>query len=194
MLNRLLAQDDRCTEPLPAASGLDVAMSGTSSVNADTVVISVASWIGRRSVCEANVLGRTEDELTLLSPTPFEKGQFVWLEGALGRSEYVVSECEAESGACRIRLRARQERRRDRRASVSVPAQLDWLDGLSRRRMSAELTNLSERGAQLRVENAAPERGRVTVRFNDRTRQAEVRYSMRSGDVYVVGVEFDTGG
>lgn len=154
------------------------------------VSLSVPSWLGHKVVCSAHVLEQDDDRIVLSAPQGFETGQYVWLERSEDRIQCVVAESRAEAESTRLQLKYRPDRRRARRNQTAVQGELEWLNGLSRVRMPIAVINLTERGAQLRLKRPGPEEGEVVVRFDNREREADVRYHKQSGKNHVVGVEF----
>jgi len=152
--------------------------------------ISVPSWLGCRVVCSADLIEQNDQEIRLRSEHSFEQGQYVWVSRGDERMQCVVEECVADSPMSTLRLKYQPDRRKSPRRAVAMEAEIEWLHGLSRVRIPASFTNLSESGAQLRLQQSGPEQGEVVIRYDSRTREATVRYSMRSGDSHLVGVEF----
>jgi len=189
MLNRILRHLDDA-EPPPAAGPPGASTSNEGLDPVAELKISMPSWLGHKVVCSAELLEQNDTGLEICAPESFEHGQYVWIDRNGERLQCVVEECRTEGDRNTLSLSYRPDRRRATRNVVAIDGELEWLHGLSRVRVAASLTNLSNTGAQLRLNASGPEQGEVIVRYDSVTREAEVRYYMQSGNAHLVGVEF----
>ena len=184
MLPRFLASDRTNLDEEESKTG------SNSGGSPGKVHVALPSWLGRRVVCTATIDQSGGDGVTILAPHRFAKGQFVWLDGAAASGEYVVSVSERVEDRFRMVLRHKRERRRAPRQATSFDGRLRWLDGLATRTAAVRVLNLSRLGAQVRLAEPGPERGQATLTFEDRSRDCDVRYSIPSGEGFLMGVEF----
>lgn len=197
MLNRILHHlDGGVRPPRTPADSPDEPPGGASAhgdapdVERSGVSLSVPSWLGHKVVCSAHVIEQDDDRIVLSAPQGFETGQYVWLEREQDRIQCVVAESKTQADSTRLQLKYRPDRRRLLRKRTAVQGELEWANGLSRVRLPMAVTNLTDRGAQLRLKRPGPEGGEVVVRFDNREREAEVRYCRQAGQDHLVGVEF----
>jgi len=86
--------------------------------------------------------------------------------------------------------RALVNRRRSRRRKLQMRGELEWINGPERIRMAAWVTNVSDRGAQVRVEHPMVQGYRAVLWIDGQPAEAEVRHCGRQGKHYVLGLLF----
>ena len=80
---------------------------------AEVTTLVVAAWIGKKRYCEARVLERTQDGMTVLAAAPLEQGEQVWFnENDSSGGLFVRSAVQEGSG---FRLGLHREKRRSPR-------------------------------------------------------------------------------
>ena len=81
-------------------------------------------------------------------------------------------------------------RRRSPRRDMRMHGELEWINGPERIRMAALVTNVSDRGAQVRVDHPMVQGYRAVLWIDGQPAEAEVRHCGRQGKHYSLGLLF----
>lgn len=154
----------------------------------EVVTLVVAAWIGKKRFCEARVLERGPDRVSVLSAAPLEQGEQVWFAEPQSGGGMFVHEVVQEEAGFRLELRA--EKRHSLRWRVDEPGELEWPNEERTARANIVVVDVSAGGLRLRSNDPMPEEGDVRVKFAGMVRDGEIRYCIPLGGAYAVGVEF----
>jgi|GEM_PF-1505056 len=81
-------------------------------------------------------------------------------------------------------------RRQSNRRGLQMRGELEWINGPERIRMAALVTNVSDRGAQVRVDHPMVQGYRAVLWIDGQPAEAEVRHCGRHGKHYLLGLLF----
>ncbi len=155
---------------------------------APVATLVVAAWIGKRRYCEARILERGPESMTVLAAAPLEQGEQVWFnESDPARGLFVRTAVQQGSG---FRLELHREKRRSPRWRVDEPGELEWSGQEQPCRANVMVVDVSAGGLRLRSTEHVPDEGQVRVKFAGVVRDGEVRYRLPLGGATVAGVEF----
>ena len=193
MLNRILQQLDAGSSAAAAAGVAEPEerIETPVSASANPAKLAVPSWLGQRVVGDVEILEQNERRILVRCEEQIDKGQYVWVQRPHDRVQCVVEECSARNegdGYC-LDLRYEPDRRHGARSGVSTEGELERL-GSTRIQLPVAVTNVSDTGAQVRCEQPAPLDEPVMLRYQERTVEGVVRYCTRTGDAFVLGLEF----
>ncbi|MEZ5362032.1 MAG: PilZ domain-containing protein [Bryobacterales bacterium] len=155
---------------------------------AEVVTLFVAAWVGNRRFCEARVIERGEDSMTILAAAPLEKGEQVWFnESSVGSGLFVSDSSHEDSG---FRIELQRERRRSPRWRVDEHGEMEWRANEKTVRASVVVLDVSAGGLRIRTTDTVPESGEVRIKFAGMVRDGELRYTLPMGEATVAGIEF----
>ncbi len=158
---------------------------------AGAAVLSMASWPGRRVRHQVQLIEKQEDQATVWCPAHVDVGESVWMEEGDRAVKCNVKAFVAAGGGYRLRLSVSDKTRRsDERTLCNTPGDLEWMDGLTRIRCPARITNLTLHGAQVTLSRPAPEIRPVRLQFHGRAAAGVIRYCVQIGASYFAGIEF----
>ena len=155
---------------------------------AEVVTLVVDGWIGKKQFCEARVLERRAESLTVIAAAPLEEGEQIWFTEDDPAGGMFVRSAAQEGGGFRLELQ--RERRRSPRWRVDELGEVEWSDADKVRRVSVVVVDVSAGGLRFRTTEDVPESGEVRVKFAGMVRDGEVRYALPLGGAVIVGVEF----
>lgn len=148
----------------------------------------VAAWLGKKSYCEARVLERNSETITVLSAAPLEQGEQVWFaEADASGGMFVRSSTQEHNG---YRLELEREKRRSPRWRIDEQGEIEWRSAGKTGRANVVVVDVSAGGLRIRTTEPVPELGDVRVKFAGMVRNGEIRYALPLGGATVVGVEF----
>ncbi len=154
----------------------------------DVLTLVVAAWIGKKRYCEARVMERGPDTVTVIAAAPLEQGEQVWFtESAAAGGMFVRTATQEGSG---YRLELEREKRRSPRWRVDEHGEVEWRKDGKPARANAVVVDVSAGGLRIRSVEPLPDSGEVRVKFAGMVRDGEIRYSLPLGSATVVGVEF----
>lgn len=186
MFNALEAEP--ATEPAPRTDARPRLRIEPRRAPAEVTTLVVAAWIGKKRYCEARVLERTPDGMTVLAAAPLEQGEQVWFnENDSSGGLFVHSAVQEGAG---FRLDLHREKRRSPRWRVDEHGELEWPNGDRPGRASVVVVDVSAGGLRLRSLDSIPEDGEVRVKFAGMVRDGEIRYCLPLGGAVIAGIEF----
>lgn len=148
----------------------------------------VAAWIGKKQFCEAAVLERGPDSISVLAAAPLERGEQVWFTENEAAGGMFVRNVVQQGGGFRLDLH--REKRRSPRWRVDEHGELEWPDGDRPGRANVVVVDVSAGGLRLRSMDPIPEEGEVRVKFAGMVRDGELRYGLPLGGATIAGIEF----
>ena len=154
----------------------------------DVITLVVAAWIGKKRYCEARVIERGPDSLTVISAAPLEQGEQIWFnENDAAGGMFVESATQEGAG---YRLQLSRERRRSPRWKVDEPGELEWRAGEKTGRANVVVLDVSAGGLRFRTVDPIPEMCEVRLKFAGMARDGELRYALPLGGATIAGIEF----
>jgi len=183
MLNALEAKP--AIEPAPRTPHLRVE---PRPAKRDVVPLMVAAWTGKKRFCEAVVIERGPDSMSILAAAPLEQGEQVWFTENDAASGMFVHEIIQQGAGFRLDLH--REKRRSPRFRVDEPGELEWPRDHRPGRANVMVLDVSAGGLRLRSKDPIPEEGEVRVKFAGMVRDGEIRYCLPLGGAAVAGIEF----
>ena len=185
MTNALPIQSAAQSAALASNPGLRIEPCREQTERASLVV---AAWIGKKRYCEAQVLERNEDAVTVLAAAPLEEGEQVWFADNDPAGGLFVRTASQEGAGFRMELH--KERRRSPRWRVDEQGELEWPEDGKPGRANVLVVDVSAGGLRIRSEEPIPEEGEVRVKFAGMVRDGEIRYCLPMGGATVAGIEF----
>lgn len=159
--------------------------------SANSAMLSMTAWPGRRVQHQVHLIEKHQDRATVWCPQYVGVGKSVWIEEGAHAVKCSVKAYVAIGDGYRLKLSVSHESRRSReRQPCNTPGDLEWVDGLTRIRCPVRITNLTPYGAQVMLSRPAPEIRTVRLQFADQTEAGTIRYCVRIGTNYLVGIEF----
>jgi hypothetical protein len=155
---------------------------------ADVLTLVVAAWIGKKNYCEARIVERKGDSITVLSAAPLEPGEQVWFAESDSAGGMFVRNAAQEGSGYRLELE--REKRRSPRWRIDEQGEVEWRGGGKTGRANVVVVDVSAGGLRIRTNESVPETGEVRVKFAGMVRNGEIRYALPLGGATVVGVEF----
>ena len=157
-------------------------------IKQEVLTLVVAAWIGKKRYCEAVVLERGQDSMSILAAAPLEQGEQVWFtENEAAGGMFVRNVTQQGSG---FRLDLHREKRRSPRWRVDEHGELEWPEGDRPGRANIVVVDVSAGGLRLRSLDPIPEEGEVRVKFAGMVRDGEIRYCLPLGGATIAGIEF----
>jgi hypothetical protein len=156
--------------------------------HSDVLTLVVDAWIGKRQFCEARVVERRADSLTVMAAAPLEEGEQIWFTENDSAGGMFVSSATPEGDGFRLELE--RERRRSPRWRVDEHGEVEWRDGDKVQRVNVVVVDVSAGGLRFRTTEDVPESGEVRVKFAGMVRDGEIRYAVPLGGATIAGIEF----